>query len=172
MSIKAYQYCPTCQSELQINESKYLVCTNETCNFIYYNNPTPVVAAIVEYGEKQIVLAHNVLWPPSWYALITGFLEANEHPDEAVLREVKEELNLDATMGSFIGHYTFSKMNQIILVYHVKATGTIVLNEELDDYKIIPFEEVKTWPSGTGYGLKDFLEQQGYEVEEVAWNSK
>ena len=61
-------------------------------------------------------------------------------------------------------------MNLIIMVYHIKATGEIRLNEELDDYKLVPFDQVKTWPAGTGRGLKDFLEGLGYEVEEVPFS--
>lgn len=168
--MKDFKYCPTCTAALEKQADGYLHCTKTECKFVHYGNPVPVVAAIVEYGEKEVLLAHNVLWPPSWYALITGFLEYGEHPDEAVIREVKEETNLDGVIGSFVGHYTFRRMNQIILVYHVKATGHIQLNEELDDYKLVPFDEVKTWPAGTGRGLKDFLESQGYEVEEVPFN--
>jgi NADH pyrophosphatase NudC (nudix superfamily) len=161
-----YNFCPTCKADLAINKDNYLGCTNSECSFVHYENPTPVVAAIVEYGENQVILAHNVQWPPSWYAVITGFLEKHEDPAEAILREVKEELNLDGVIGEFIGHYPFKRMNQLIIAYHVKATGTIQLNDELDDYKIIPFEKVKTWPSGTGKALKHFLEKRGYEVEE------
>ena len=94
-------------------------------------------------------------------------MEKHEHPDEAILREVKEELGLDGKLGKFVGHYTFKRMNQIILAYHIKASGQINLNDELDDYKIVPFDKVKTWPAGTGRALKDFLESRGYEVEEV-----
>lgn len=163
-------YCPICTALLALKDDGYHHCQSDSCSFIHYGNPVPVVAAIIEYGEKQILLAHNVAWPPKWYALITGFLEKGEHPEEAILREVKEETNLDAEIGSFIGHYTFRRMNQIILVYHVKAKGSIRLNEELDDYKLVPFDKVKTWPTGTGRGLKDFLEAQGYSVEEVPFN--
>lgn len=165
--MRGYKYCPTCTSALEQREDRYLYCSNVDCGFIYYGNPTPVVAAIIEYGDKEVLLAHNVAWPGQWYALITGFLEYGELPAEAVLREVKEETNLDATMGSFVGHYTFKRMNQILMIYHVKATGEIKLNEELDDYKLVPFDKVKTWPAGTGRGLKDFLESMGYDVEEV-----
>lgn len=170
MSEKVYQYCPTCKSDINKNEEGYLACTSNSCNFIFYDNPTPVVAAIVEYGEEQVLLAHNVAWPPQWYALITGFLEKNEIPEEAVVREVKEELGLDGELMEFVGHYGFTRMNQIIMVYHVKATGEITLNEELDDYKLVPFDQVKTWPAGTGRGLKHFLERKGYEVEEVPFS--
>jgi len=169
MSDKVYQFCPTCKSDVTRNEEGYLACTSDSCNFAFYENPTPVVAAIIEYGEKHVLLAHNVMWPPKAYALITGFLEKHEVPQEAVLREVKEETGLDAELVEFIGHYGFKRMNQILMVYHVRANGEIKLNEELDDYKLVPFDKVKTWPAGTGYALKHFLERKGYEVEEVSW---
>ncbi|MBT8219710.1 MAG: NUDIX domain-containing protein [Bacteroidia bacterium] len=165
-----YNFCPTCKSELELLDDGYQHCVNTECNYIHYGNPIPVVAAIIEYGEEQVLLAHNVAWPEKWYALITGFLEKGEHPEYAVVREVKEETNLDCEIGSFIGHYTFRRMNQIILAYHVKAWGDIQLNEELDDYKLVPFGKVKTWPGGTGKALKHFLESKGYEVEEIPFN--
>lgn len=165
-----FTYCPSCTSLLAIKPDGYQYCQSETCNYINYGNPVPVVAAIIEYGENQVLLAHNVEWPPKWYALITGFLERGEHPEAAVIREVKEETNLDGEIGSFVGHYTFGRMNQIIMVYHVKATGEIQLNEELDDYRLVPFDKVQTWPAGTGRGLKDFLESRGYTVEEIPFS--
>ena len=162
---KIYQHCPTCTSKLNINADGYLECASEECSFIFYNNPTPVVAAIVEYQPNHVVLAHNKLWPPKWYGLITGFVGEYENPNDTVVREVKEELGLDAEIIEFVGHYTFKRMNQMIMAYHLKASGTIVLNEELDDYRVIPFDKVKTWPAGTGKALKDFLEKRGYSPE-------
>ncbi len=144
----------------------YNYCTKVECDFVQYSNPTPVVAAVVEYEKEQVIIAHNTMWPAGWFGLITGFLEKHEHPAEAVIREVKEELDLDATLESFIGHYTFNKMNQVIMAYHLKAEGPIVLSEELDDYKIIPFGKVSYWPAGTGYALRDHLLSRGFNPKE------
>jgi NAD+ diphosphatase len=35
----------------------------------------------------------------------------------------------------FVEPYPFEQMNQVIIAYHVAATGTITLNEELDDFR-------------------------------------
>lgn len=150
-----------------IKEDGYNHCTGHDCAFIQYKNPTPVVAAVIEYGDKQVLLGHNRAWPQKWFGLITGFLEKHEHPDECVIREVKEEVGLDGTIMSFIGHYTFRRMNQVILAYHIKADGDIILDDELDEVKVVPFAEVKTWPGGTGQALNDFLTNIGYEVEVI-----
>jgi len=160
-----FKHCPVCTSSMSLGKLGYNYCTN--CDYVQYQNPTPVVAAIVEYGVDQVIVAHNRAWPPGWFGLITGFLEKHEHPDECVVREVKEELGLDVSLESFIGHYSFKRMNQIIIAYHVKADAAqdIILEDELDDYKIVPFSKAKYWPAGTGYALKDFLNSRGFEPE-------
>lgn len=159
-------YCPKCRSEMAPGLNNYNSCSSETCDFVQYENPTPVVAAVVEYGEKQVVLGHNALWPKGWFGLITGFVEMYEDPAGTVVREVKEEIGLDAEIISFIGHYTFKRMNQLIIAYHVKATGEIILDDEIDEVKVVPFDQVKYWPAGTGYALRDLLQSLGYNPQE------
>lgn len=91
-------FCPQCGQKLKrevLGGFERGVCTTGECGYIHWDNPTPVVAAVVEYNNG-IILARNVLWQPGSFALITGFLEKNEDPAEAVVREVKEELDLDA----------------------------------------------------------------------------
>jgi len=58
-----------------------------------WNNPTPVLAAVIEY-HGQILLARNAAWPGKMYALITGFMEAGETPQGGIAREIAEETNL------------------------------------------------------------------------------
>ncbi len=160
-----FSYCPKCRTEMAVGDLGYNYCQSDSCNFVQYQNPTPVVAAVVEYGLNQVIVAHNKLWPQGWFGLITGFLEKHEHPDQCVIREVKEELGLEAEIQSFIGHYSFKRMNQIIIAYHLKADAVqdIVLDDELDEYKIVPFEKAEYWPAGTGYALRDFLTARGYD---------
>ena len=136
------------------------------CGFRQYDNPVPVVSAIVEHDGK-VVLARNKAWPPTWYALVAGFLERGESPEEGVRREVKEELGLDALETRLVGVYPFERMNQVIIAFHVSATGTIALNEELDDFRHVPFDRCKVWPAGTGFALRDWLRTKGYEPEMI-----
>lgn len=163
-----HNYCPRCGSELTTaiaGDRERGVCTANTCDYIHWDNPVPVVAAIVEL-EGKVVLARNVAWPPKFFGLVTGFLEKAETPEAGVLREVKEELNLDGRVAAFVGHYPFERMNQIILAYHIVAEpGKIKLNEELAEYKSVAPEDLKPWPMGTGHAVNDWLVSKGYEPE-------
>ena len=134
------------------------------CGFVNYDNPTPVAAMVVEY-DGCIVLAHNRAWQGDFYGLITGFVDHCEGPAECAVREVKEELDLDAEPPALIGVYPFERLNQVIIGFHLRATGTITLNEELDRYRLVAPEECVAWPTGTGYALRDWLQSQGFEPE-------
>ncbi|MCJ7685476.1 MAG: NUDIX hydrolase, partial [Desulfobacteraceae bacterium] len=87
-----------------------------------------------------------------------GFLERGETPDEGVLREVKEELGLEGRIESFVGYYSFLEMNQLILAFHVKGEGEIIIGMELDEIKLIRPEKLRPWRFGTGLAIKDWLE--------------
>jgi NADH pyrophosphatase NudC (nudix superfamily) len=121
-----------------------------------------VLAAIVEVNGK-VLLARNAAWPAKMFALITGFMEAGESPQEGIAREVKEETNLDVRSTTLVGAYEFLRMNQIIIAYHVVAEGEVRLSPELVDHRFYDLHELRCWPAGTGYALADWLRTRGHE---------
>jgi len=156
------KYCPQCGRDLksaEIEGRQRQCCSSQTCDYVFWDNPTPVVAALVE-REGIVVLVRNKEWSQKIYGLVTGFLEKNETPEAGVLREVKEELGLDGRIDDFIGYYSFFEMNQLILAYHVQVQGEIVLGEELAEFKMVPPEKLRPWEFGTGYAVKDWLEKR------------
>ena len=141
------RYCPKCSSKLItkiIENKKRRVCSREECQYIYWNNPVPVVAILVE-REGQYVIARNQAWPEGIYSVITGFLEQKESPETAALREVEEELGLTGNVRRHIGNYAFPEQNQIIMCYEVQATGDIKTNHELADYKLLSKNELSEY---------------------------
>lgn len=158
------KYCPQCSQPLVPGDhggTQRLGCADTQCGYVHWDNPVPVVAAIVEH-RGQVILARNALWPSGMFALITGFLEKDDpNPESGVLREVEEELGLKGRVAGFVGHYPFERMNQLIIAYHVVAEGEVVLGEELAEYKHVPFEQIRPWPAGTGYAVRDWLLRQG-----------
>lgn len=132
------------------------------CGWTHWNNPTPVLAAVVEIDGK-VLLARNAAWPGKMFALIAGFMEAGESPQDGIAREVKEETNLDVRECTLIGAYEFVRMNQVIIAYHVVAEGQVQLSPELVDYRLYDLQDLKCWPAGTGYALADWLRTRGHE---------
>ena len=143
-------------------ERDRLRCGAEDCRWIYYGNPTPVVAALVEH-EGEIVLVRNPGWPPKFYGLVTGFLEAGETPEAGVLRELQEELGLEGEVVSLIGVYAFELRNEVIAAYHVRAHGQIKLGDELEAMKRVAPDQLRPWPMGTGHAVRDWLARRELE---------
>ena len=103
------------------------------------------------------------------FALITGFIERGETPEEGVARELKEETNLDADEIRLIGVYEFIRKNEVILAYHVKASGEIRLSPELVEYRLVAPEKLRPWRAGTGYAMADWMRARGLPVEFLDW---
>jgi NAD+ diphosphatase len=159
--MSAFRFCPSCATPLELlsleedgGPKERLRCVG--CGWTHWNNPTPVLAAIVQVGN-QILLARNSAWKGRRFALITGFMEAGETPQEGIRREIQEETNLTATELSLVGVYEFFRMNQVIIAYHAKAEGEIRLSPELAEYQLYDFKDLVCWPAGTGYALADWL---------------
>lgn len=153
-------YCPKCGLELiqaNIDGVERLKCAGEKCDYIFWNNPIPTVAGVVEY-QDAVVLVRQKGWPEKWHGLVTGFLEKGETPEQGMLRELGEELGLQGEIVHFIGVYSFFELNQLILAYHLKAWGEIRIGDELEGFKLIPPEQLRPWPLGTGPALRDWLE--------------
>lgn len=158
----SYSYCPECGEELGTTThegDQRPACPDVDCGFVHFDNPTPVVAAIVE-REGRVVLVQNEDWPGDWYALVSGFLEPGEAPEEGMLREIREEIHLEAELQSLVGVYPFEMMNQLLIVYHVMVEGEPEIGDELADLTEVPIEEVQPWEIGTGPALDDWLDEQ------------
>lgn len=164
---RPFKYCPRCARELVERDHDGVPrrgCPDDRCGFVHWNNPVPVVAAIVEH-EGRVLLARNALWPQKMFGLITGFLEKDETPEAGVLREVQEEVGLTGRIAGFVGHYGFPQMNQLIIAFHVQAEGEVRLNAELAEYKRVEPANLRPWPTGTGLAVRDWLKARGLEPE-------
>lgn len=152
-------FCPKCGKPLTdrtLHGVTRRACAEADCGYVFYDNPLPVVAALVEH-EGEIILVRNKGWPERWYGLVSGFLERGEAPQQGVLREVKEELGLDGEIVSLIGAYGFTMRNELIVAYHVRASGPVTVGEELAGIKRVAPDKLRPWPFGTGEAVLDWL---------------
>ena len=165
-----YRFCPNCAGALEwlplIEDSgmkERLRCAQ--CAWSHWNNPTPVLAAVIECSDREgrLLLARNAAWSGKMFGLITGFMEAGETPEQGITREVAEETALQVDSLSLIGVYDFQRMNQVIIAYHALAHGEVTLSRELAEYRLYTPQDVRCWRAGTGFALADWLRGRGHE---------
>jgi NADH pyrophosphatase NudC (nudix superfamily) len=137
------------------------------CGWTHWNNPTPVLAAVIECADQGgcLLLARNAAWKGKMFGLVTGFMEAGESPQDGIAREVAEETALQVDSLSLIGAYDFQRMNQVIIAYHALARGEVRLSPELAEYRLFEPQSVRCWRAGTGFALADWLRSRGHEPQ-------
>jgi NADH pyrophosphatase NudC (nudix superfamily) len=135
------------------------VCST-ACGYIAWDHPVSVVVAILELNAEVVVLVRNKGWPEGFFGLVSGFLESGETAEGAILREVKEELGLDARIAEFVGLYPFFEPNQIIFVYHVTSHGELHVSDELAEIRLVPPNKLRPWSFAAGLALQDWLKRR------------
>lgn len=147
-----FKYCPFCKSDLvkaHIDGKERLVC--KKCDWIYYNNPLPVAVSIAVDKNGNIFLAKRNLAPgKNKWALPGGFLESNESPEKACLRELKEETGLRGRIKRLIGAYMQNTLyygSILVIAYEVIVfKKKILLNSELKEGKFFNRKDMPNIP--------------------------
>ena len=125
LSIKFCPYCGYKLARKMLEGKKRLHCSR--CEKIYYENPTPVVAVIARDGEGKILLIKRKIEPcKGEWALPSGFMEIEESPIEAALRELAEETGLKGKSKKLIGVYPNNSEIHgylVTIIYEVEILG-------------------------------------------------
>lgn len=90
-----FHHCPTCgAAALKPNSEKSVICS--ACGFVYFFNPAAAVAALIVNDKGELLVAVRAHDPgKGLWDLPGGFVDPGESAENAVIREIKEELNLD-----------------------------------------------------------------------------
>ena len=86
----------------------------ETCGTVFYAPISPAVITAVERDGK-LLLAHNSAWNDERYSVIAGFVEPGERLEEAVRREIMEEVNITVKNIKYFGSQTWPFPNSLML---------------------------------------------------------
>lgn len=94
-------FCPHCSTKIaKKDENGILRDWCHTCGIFFYENPLPVVSAIV-VRERRILLVKRGRAPyKGLWCLPTGFAETGESIEDAALRELEEEAGI---RGNILG---------------------------------------------------------------------
>lgn len=109
------KFCPKCGSpEFTFDNQKKFSCA--ACQFTYYINAATAVAAILKAPDGRIVLAKRKFEPRAgFFDLPGGFVDPMERVEDAVKREVQEELGIEINemhfLASFPNEYVYKNIS-------------------------------------------------------------
>lgn len=103
-----YNFCPRCGQPLRSKPAfgkVRPVC--DACGFVHFEDPKVAVAVLVTavdaQGQQVVLLVKRGVVPRiGYWALPAGFVEVDEMPDQAALREVQEETGLHIELDGLL----------------------------------------------------------------------
>jgi 8-oxo-dGTP diphosphatase len=84
---------------------------------------TVTAAGVVSNDEGHVLLLRHIFRPGSGWGLPGGFIEAGEHPQEALRRELQEETGLEVDQVELFETRAFKHTRQIEIVFRCHSTG-------------------------------------------------
>jgi NAD+ diphosphatase len=121
------------------------------CGRLEFPRISPAVITVITNDEDKALLAHNKKFLPGVYSLIAGFTEAGESLEATVVREIREEVNIEVKNIRYIASQPWPFPNSLMLGFSARyASGTIrVDGVEIEDAQWFDRDALPELP-GTG----------------------
>jgi ADP-ribose pyrophosphatase YjhB (NUDIX family) len=130
-ALDGWRFCPICGEAIEKVEDR---AECRACGYVGYANPVPAVEAVCLDPQGRVLLGRRALDPGAGlWDLPGGFLHENEHPLDALRREIREETALEIEPTKFLGHWLEPYDGRIVLslAWTVRTTGEARAGDDL-----------------------------------------
>ena len=90
---RSHRFCANCGSPTDVAEAG-MVRSCPDCRAQHHPRVDPVVIMVVTDGSRRVLLGRQKVWPARRYSALAGFVSPGESLEEAVVREVFEEVGV------------------------------------------------------------------------------
>ncbi|MDR1214861.1 MAG: NAD(+) diphosphatase [Propionibacteriaceae bacterium] len=126
---RAEPYCPGCGGPSQIRQAGAARWC-QGCQQDLFPRTDPAVIVAVTDDRDRLLLAHNRLWEQARYSLVAGFVEAGETLEEAVQREIAEEVKVQVDRIRYVASQPWPMPRSLMLGFAAHAIGTRLTPDE------------------------------------------
>lgn len=99
---RSYRHCPACGAPTRLARAGHArECTSASCGKRHFPRVDPCIIVLASRGGRCL-LVRQPQWAPRRFSAIAGFVEPGETLEQAVRREIREEVGLEA--GAVVYH--------------------------------------------------------------------
>ncbi len=168
--LESFIFCPKCAGDFVDNNIKSKKCSS--CGFTYYFNSSAAVVAIIRDTSGNILVSTRAHEPAKGtYDLPGGFVDCYESGEEAIIREVKEECNLDIVALEYLfsqpNIYNYSNFDvhtlDMFFECRVDNLADICADDDVESLQFVPIDKIDTTKFGLSsirIGLERYLNKK------------
>ena len=154
---RRHRFCGTCGSETESRRGGHLrACLDAACGLQHFPRTDPAVIMLVHDGER-CVLGRQKIWPPGMHSTLAGFVEPGESLEEAVAREIEEEvgLKLDLAEIAYQSSQPWPFPSSIMLGFHARAKAAALKPnlEEIESAAWYTRDQLRNSPEDESFRL-------------------
>lgn len=129
---KDHQYCGVCGSH-NIVDNREMMLKCPKCGHLNYSRIAPAIIVSIKKDDK-LLMAYHSYYKTKEYTLTAGFVEAGETLEEAVKREVKEEVGINIKNIKYFGSQSWPFPNSLMIGFTAEYESG---NIEVDNFEIL-----------------------------------
>lgn len=161
----SHKFCGSCGVAMQASDTEHAM-RCEPCNINNYPRISPCVIVVVTRGD-HCLLARQPNWPEGMFSTLAGFVEAGESCEQALHREVFEEVGVEIANIRYVGSQSWPFPGQLMLGYiaeaitdEIRVDGIEISEADWFPYDQLPF---KIPPSTimSGQLIQQFVDEAG-----------
>lgn len=137
------RYCGVCGGPLSVHEGGYVLRCGG-CGKQHFPRTDPAVIMLVTDGERAL-LARQPSWPAGRFSTLAGFVDPGESLEQAVVREVAEEVGVTVGEVAYFGNQPWPFPSSLMVGFFAQATTTDidVDGEEIEQARWFTREELR-----------------------------
>jgi NAD+ diphosphatase len=118
---RRHRFCANCGNPTAVDQAG-LARACGVCGATHFPRVDPVVIMTVEHDDR-LLLGRRAGWPPGRFSVLAGFVSPGETPEEAVVREVREESGIEAAAPRYVTSQPWPFPSSLMLGYAAQAGG-------------------------------------------------
>jgi NAD+ diphosphatase len=115
---RTHRFCGTCGTPTTIAPGERAK-RCPACKLTVYPRISPAMMVLVCKG-RELLLARGVNFPPGRFSALAGFLEAGETIEQAVIREVREEVGVEVDRLEYFGSQSWPFPNSLMIAFRAQ----------------------------------------------------
>jgi NAD+ diphosphatase len=148
------RFCPACGTTLSDDEN-FTARKCPLCGKQYFPRIEPCIIVLITKG-KEMLLARHKMRNQDIYTCIAGFIEIGESAEQAVVREIREEVGLEIKDLRYVGSQGWPFPDQLMLAYRAEyKSGEVRVQEsELYEAKWFSPDALPSFPKAGSMGWR------------------